>query len=144
MRRDEPAPRGIPASWIQNYYWATALFVVADLAFNANMRAAALPRADLRYGYYALCFGCGFACRKWPRAAAWIGMGESALNILLLILSIMLPILSLTDTMFTGGDTPELMSPGKLANFMFTGAVLYISFQRNQAEAAATSGWLRR
>jgi hypothetical protein len=41
-------------SLIQAYYWATSIFVLLDLTLGANVRAAALPQAELRYVYYGL------------------------------------------------------------------------------------------
>jgi hypothetical protein len=134
----------LPAAWIQAYYWATSVFFLADLTLGANLRAAALPRAELRYLYYVLCFGCAFSCHRWPQHAAWIGMGESAVNIFLLIFSVMGPIIALPDAFLAGGDAGAPMSTAKLLNFVVSGTVLWLSFQRSQAAAARSAACIRR
>lgn len=123
----------IPRSWLQAYYWATSLFFLADLTLGVSLRAAALPSPTLRYLYYFLCLGCAWACRRWPASAPWVGMTESAVNILLLILSVMLPVFSLTDAVLAGEPIPPPMTTGKLLNFVLSGTVLWLSFQRSQS-----------
>jgi hypothetical protein len=134
----------LPASWIQAYYWSTTIFLLADLTLGANLRAAALPQPELRYLYYGLCFGCAFACRRWPNHAGWVAMGESAVNIFLLILSVMGPIIALPDAFLAGEDVAAPMTLGKMINFVFSGTVLWLSFQRGQAAVAGSAGWIRR
>ena len=134
----------LPPSWIQAYYWATSLFFLADLTLDASFRAAALPHAALRYLYYVLCFGCGFACRRWPQHAGWVGMAESAVNIFLLIMSVMGPIIAMPDALLAGAEVAAPMTTGKLVNFVVSGTILWLSFQRSQAAAARSTAWIAR
>jgi hypothetical protein len=134
----------LPASWIQAYYWATSVFLLADVTLGANLRAAALPQPELRYLYYGLCFGCAFACQRWPQHAGWVGMAESAVSIFLLILSVMGPIFALPDAFLAGEEVGVTMTTGKIVNFVVSGTVLWLSFQRGQAAAAGSAGWIRR
>jgi hypothetical protein len=134
----------LPAAWIQLYYWATALFFLADLTVGASFRAAGLPHDAARYMYYVLCLGCAFACRRWPQYAGWVGMGESAVNIFLLILSVMGPIFALPDALLAGQDAGVAMPPGKVVNFVISGTVMWLSFQRSQALATGSAAWIRR
>ena len=134
----------LPAAWIQAYYWATSVFFLLDLTLGANLRAAALPQPALRYLYYVLCFGCALSCRRWPQHAGWVGMGESAVNIFLLVFSVMGPIIALPDALLAGGDVGPLMTPAKMTNFMVSGMVLWLSFQRSQAAATGSTAWIRR
>jgi hypothetical protein len=139
--RSPHVPPVLPTSLIQAYYWATSVFVLVDLTLGANLRAAALPQAELRYLYYGLCFGCAVACRRWPQHAPWVGIGESAVNIFLLIFSVMGPIFALPEVLLEGGDAGVLMTPAKLINFLISGGLLWLSFQRSQAAAAGSIGF---
>jgi hypothetical protein len=134
----------LPPTWIQAYYWATSAFFLADLTLGANLRAAALPQPELRYLYYVLCLGCALTCRRWPQHAGWVGMGESTVNIFLLILSVMGPIFAMPDAVLAGEGIVAPMTTGKLINFVVSGTVLWLSFQRSQAAAAGSAAWIRR
>lgn len=137
MTRQPPHPpsrtsRG--TGLMQAYYLATPLFFVADLAFSLPIRVAALADPGLRYLYYAFALGCGVAARARPRAAPYLGLAESSLNILLLILAIMLPILQLPDRVFAGEPMVAPLSGLTLANFILSGTVLVAAFHVHQAD----------
>ncbi len=79
-----PGPRLIEA-----YYLATPLFFLVDVFLSFPIRVSALADPGLRYLYYAFALGCGVASRVRPKVGPYVGLAESALNILLLILSVM-------------------------------------------------------
>ncbi len=97
-----PGPRLIEA-----YYLATPLFFLVDVFLSFPIRVSALADPGLRYLYYAFALGCGVASRVRPKVGPYVGLAESSLNILLLILSVMLPIAQLPDRVFAG----EIHSP---------------------------------
>ncbi len=106
-----------------------------DILFAAPIRAASLEEPVVRYGYYAVVFSCGFLCRMRPAAAPWVGISESAVNILLLVLSVMLPIFNAMDSILAEEliQEPALFTQVGIANFLIAGSVFLFSFHRSQA-----------
>lgn len=87
-----------PLRWIAAYYLATPLFAVADMVFGANVRAVGLAdHPEWRAVWYAGCLGCGVVALVRPSWASVAGLAESALNLLLLALSVFLPLLAFAD-----------------------------------------------
>ena len=116
---------------LRAYYLATPVFGVVDAVVGVNIRIAALPDPALRTAYYVFAFGCGLLCRWRPRLTPAVGMAESSLNVLLLVLSIMLPIWELTETVLT--DAPFVVPAVPLGNFILSGSVLVASFHLHHA-----------
>jgi hypothetical protein len=137
MRRDE-ARGGVEVrlGLLRAYYWATPLFLMVDALWGISVRASFLPKLEQRLVYYAFCLCCAWMCQAAPSKAPWVGMGESAVNLFLLILGVMLPILNLPEAVVSGGPLPELMTPGRLMNVALSGGMLILSFQRSQAAVA--------
>ena len=106
------------------YYLATPFFVVADALFGVNIRIAALPDAGSRTAYYVFAFACGLLCHWRPRIAPVIGVFESSLNVLLLVLSVMLPLFELQEAVFTDEPWVTPFSAMSLGNFILSGTVL--------------------
>ena len=129
-----PGPRLIEA-----YYLATPLFFLVDIFLSFPIRVSALADPGLRYLYYAFALGCGVASRVRPKVGPYVGLAESSLNILLLVLSVMLPIAQLPDLVFAGESLPAPLSGLTLANFMLSGGILVVSFQVHQARLI--QGW---
>ena len=123
-----PGPRLIEA-----YYLATPLFFLVDVFLSFPIRVSALADPGLRYLYYAFALGCGVASRVRPKVGPYVGLAESSLNILLLILSVMLPIAQLPDRVFAGESLPAPISGLTLANFVLSGGILVASFHVHQA-----------
>jgi hypothetical protein len=96
------------------------------------VRAAAFQAPAWRYAYYVLLLGLGLLCRFRPRLAPLVGMGESAANLLLLILSIMLPIWGVADRVLA--DEPVMGAPtaAQLLNFVLAGGMAIIAFKQNE------------
>ncbi len=123
-----PGPR-----LIQAYYLATPLFFLVDVFLSFPIRVSALADPGLRYLYYAFALGCGVVSRVRPKAGPYVGLAESSLNILLLVLSVMLPIFQLPDRVFAGEPLPTPISGLTLANFVLSGGILVASFHVHQA-----------
>ena len=103
------------------------------------IRVSALADPGLRYLYYAFALGCGVASRVRPKVGPYVGLAESSLNILLLVLSVMLPIAQLPDLVFAGESLPAPLSGLTLANFVLSGGILVVSFHVHQARLI--QGW---
>lgn len=115
------------------YYLATPLFFVADALLGVNIRIAALPDSGSRSAYYLFAFACGVVCHWRPRIAPVIGVFESSLNVLLLVLSVMLPLLELQEAVFTDEPWVAPFSAMSLGNFILSGTVLVASFHLHMA-----------
>jgi hypothetical protein len=121
---------GSRARWIEAYYWTTLLFVVLDGVFGANVRAAGLAEhPDLRVAYYVLCLGCAVVVHVRPSVSGLVGLAESSGNLVVLILSILLPYWAVADAILA--DRPMVQSPigvGHVVNFVIAGTVWSILF----------------
>ena len=118
---------------VKAYYLATPLFLLADLLLSLPIRVAALADPGVRYLYYAFAFGCGVFTHVRPKTAPYLGILESALNIFLLVLSVMLPIIQLPDRLFAGEPLAAPFSGVRIANVVLSGTVLIASFHVHQA-----------
>lgn len=123
------------SGWVTRYYLATPLFAVADLGFGVPVRVATVLPEGGRLAYYGAAFALGFLCRARPGATPWVGMLESAANLTVLLLSILLPIWSLPDALATGAPLQAGLTPAAGANALLSGLALVASFHRNEAAA---------
>ncbi len=122
---------------IQAYYLGTPVFWVLDVAFQAPIRAAALPDPGWRLLYYAFAMGCGILARWRPQLTPFVGLAESSVNLLLLVLSVLLPIFMLPAVVAEGGDVSLPFGPVQLLNVFLSGSMLVISFHHNQERISA-------
>jgi hypothetical protein len=127
--------------WIAGYYLATPLFAVADLGFGLPVRVAGILPAPGRLAYYVAAFALGLACRARPLATPWVGMLESAANLTLLLLSILIPVWSLPDAVLSGAPLQAGLTPASAANALLSGGALVASFHRNEAAALGRGRW---
>ena len=70
------------------YLGGTPLFFVLDAAWDVSVRASFPADRPARLACYGLCLVCGGLAWKFPRRASWIGLGESAVNIVLLVVEL--------------------------------------------------------
>jgi len=121
------------------FYLASPLFLVADVALGINVRTAVFGDSPLRFLYYAATFGCGVAGMRRPALAPLLGMAESGLNIVMLVLGLYLPIWRALDAL--EGVSASVAPPfgaGAVVNTVLSGAVLLASFYGNQALLVAS------
>lgn len=116
---------------IRLYYFVTPLFFAVDLLFGVNFRIT-IPGSEgdtFYYLYIAACFILGSFVFKSPLSSSLFGLAESSINILLLLLSIMLPIFSLAENL----DTMNSFSFGtqEIIHFLIAGTILMLSFHLN-------------
>ena len=114
------------------YYLLTPVFALADLVAGISIRVAGLSATAPRGAYYLAVFVLGLLCRLRPSIAPWVGMLESSGNLLLLLLSILLPIWTLPETVLSGGDAPAGLHPAGVVNALLVGGMLILSFHRHR------------
>jgi hypothetical protein len=111
------------------------LFWAADVLLHAPIRVAGIDSEPGRWAYYAGLVAIGIACRLRPRWAPFLALFEGSGNLLLLILSVLLPIWGATvDPM---GATPGI-GRWEVANFALVAPFTVWAIKR--AEWAITRG----
>jgi len=122
------------SGWLKLYYAATPLFAVADFAFGANVRAAALAgHTGLRAGYYATCLGCAGLLSWKPAWSEAVGLVESSTNLVLLVLSVLAPYYALIEQLAAGNfPAASPITPGLVTNFLISGSVWTALFYSNR------------
>lgn len=120
------------------------MFALLDLLVGVSMRAAGIANPAWRATYYVFAFGCWWLMRSKPRLTPVIGIGESAVNLLLLLLSILGPIYAATATVAEGGDPVLGFGPGRILNVFFAGTILILGFHGYQNRLAGSLGTLDR
>jgi hypothetical protein len=132
MTLERPARRR--AAWLSVYYIATPLFAWADwLGFN--VRAVGLAgHPEWRIGYYVACTAIGLGTVSRPSWSPLLGVLESAVNILLLVLAVLAPYYDTIEVLSHGG-TPAgpALTPGFFLNFLLSAGVGLTEFRRAQA-----------
>ena len=112
------------------YYLATPVFVAAELLFDAKLRIV-IPWAgdSMEYWYMGLCFVLGGFVFKKGVAQSIFVLIECSLNILLLIASVYMSIMSLAENPQTmNGFTFGLT---ELSHLFIVGSILIASFYSN-------------
>lgn len=119
---------------LEVYYLATPAFLLLDILFGVPLRVSTLDTPLFKYGYYTLSLGCGLAIQARPRAAPFIGLGESAFNFLLVILGILGPYWQMVNQ---AGDPNATLTnpftPVMFVNAIIAGSIAVVSIKANQA-----------
>jgi hypothetical protein len=130
-----PMPTARPPRALEFYYLiATPAFALADRFWGISVRAAFLdgwPAA--RYGYYAVCFGCGLWAWRAPRMARSIAIGESSVNIVLLIFSTMLGYYDVIDKVAADQPVGDFFGPQRAANLAIAAVALMVGYFRSRS-----------
>ena len=120
------------ASIVRWYYLlATPAFWLADLIWDAPLRASFIPDERWRFAYYAGCVGCGVWMWKRPSLVRRIGMTESLVNFTMTILSIWMPIMNAYDAVASQGPDPVL-DPMQPINAGISGLFALLSYYSRQ------------
>lgn len=126
-------PRSLSIRPLLAYYLGgTPLFFVLDAAWDLSVRASFLDGFSARIAYYAFCLVCGGLAWRFPRREAWISLGESAVNLVLLVVGFMAPIFTVAGDL-AGDPFAPLEAPVTtegILNFAIAGTVAWWSFQR--------------
>jgi hypothetical protein len=125
----------LPATLVGAIYWSTPLFVALDFLFGVSVRIPfldALPGAKVIY--YAAELACAVAITARPRWTAPIGLGESTLNIVLLVLSTGAAYLGVLES----AASPDVVivnpfTPNAVASLAISALVLAASYTMRSA-----------
>ena len=102
------------------------------MGLDAPIRAAGVESLALRLAYYGGAFALGWIMLSRPALVPWLTMGESAVNLTLLMASVLVPIWSMAQTMDMSA-VEEL--PSRVLNLVLSGSALVYSFYAGQARA---------
>jgi hypothetical protein len=108
------------------YYLATPAFLLADLVWDAPVRASFISDTNVRYAYYAACVACGIVMWQSPRYTKQIGMVECLVNFAMVIFSIMLPVINAPEAILAGQD--RVFDPMHPINAGLSGLMLLNSY----------------
>ncbi|HEY6929951.1 MAG TPA: hypothetical protein VJA66_09780 [Thermoanaerobaculia bacterium] len=111
------------ASLTAVYLLATPLFALCDWILHWNVRVVGLDgHPALKNAYYAVCFAAGALTSMRPSLSRAVGLAESSINILLLILGVMLPYWSAVGQ-FTGDQPIAPFTLNRIINFLISGVL---------------------
>lgn len=118
-----------PKNLVIAYYGATLVFALLDFLLDFNIRLAFLDAwPGWRALYYALCLGLFVLMLRWPAWVGYLATGETLLTLSLLILTMAIRVMIVTDEMIDTGR--GYVSVRELANFLISGTILYLSLLR--------------
>lgn len=109
------------------YYLASPLFLLGHGLFGWSIRVQFLEGGGWLWMYYGFCFAIGLAVRKWPRAGGLLGMLESSVNLLMLLLAVMVPVFRMGDAIENPDYTPPFSDPGAIPGFLVAGTALLVA-----------------
>ena len=114
------------------YYLATPLFALLDFVWGVNVRAAGLEALrGPRYAYYALCLICGVVTYLAPSLTNIIGVAESSVNILVLMLGIIVPYYGMAEQVMSDRPVSNPVTAEHVVNFLISGFVWVSVFYRS-------------
>ncbi len=111
------------------YYLLTPGFLLVDVLMGLPVRAAAIESTGWRLAYYALLVGIGVWCRLRPRWAHALGLVEGSVNLLLLLLSVLLPIWNAAIELPAGGEVVGLAG---VLNLALVGSMTVLAMKRSE------------
>ena len=121
------------------YYAGTLLFVILDYFLNINVRLAFLEAwPEIRALYYLLCFACLGLMIWHPGWSLWIGTVESMLALSLLIVTMGVRVMTMSEQMLMYGTGPVTMS--ELMNFFIVSGAAWFAYSRGMAAVKKQSG----
>jgi len=128
---------------IQWYYLASPLFLLMGLWWGWEVRVTFLPDLRLRFGYYVILSVLGLLTHFRPSSAPWVAMGESTMNLFLIMAWILLPIYALPDRALETGQVGVPYTPWEvLVNGGLAGSFFLVGFYRAQGVLLARVPWL--
>ena len=129
--------------WIKGYYLASPLFFLLGLWWGVEVRVTFIPDPGPRFIYYVVLSGLGLLVHFRPSSAPWVALGESSLNLLLIILWILLPIYALSDGVMESGAIGVPYTPVQvLVNGLLAGGFFLVGFYRAQGEILSRFPWM--
>ncbi len=114
------------------YYAATLLFVMLDYFLSINVRLAFLEAwPQMRALYYLLCFACLGLMIRQPGWSLWIATLESMLALSLLIVTMGVRVMSMSEQMLRTGT--GLITISEIVNFMLVAGAAWVAYMRGIA-----------
>ena len=118
---------------IRGYYLASPLFFVLGWWWGVELRVTFLPDPGKRFAYYLFISGLGFLTHFRPATGPFVALGESVLNLFLIMAWILLPIYSLGDPLAGGVPGVPYTPTEVLINGGLAGSVFLFGFYQAQA-----------
>jgi hypothetical protein len=129
--------------WIQGYYLASPLFFLIGLWWGWEVRVTFIPDPGWRFVYYLVLSGLGLLSHFRPVTAPWVALGESSLNLLLILLWILLPIYALPGDAMGAGPVGLPYTAGQVVvNGLLAGSFFLVGFYRAQGTLIRRFSWL--
>lgn len=127
------------AKLLRLYYAGTLIFIILDYFFGINVRLAFLEAwPGIRALYYFLCFFC-LGLMFWrPDWSLWIGTIESALALSLLIVTMGVRVMTVSEQLLVTGT--GLVTMSEIMNFMIVGMAAWVAWMRGIAALGKQSG----
>ena len=121
------------------YYAGTLLFVILDYFLNINVRLAFLEAwPEMRALYYLLLFVCRALMIMRPGWSLWIVTAESLLALSLLIVTMGVRVMTMSEQMYRTGT--GLATKSEIMNFMLVSGVTWMAYRRGIAAIQKESG----
>ena len=125
-------------SVLRYYYAATLVFLVLDFVFNINIRVAFLEASPgWRIAYYVACLALLGLMFRFPGWSALLGVAESLLTLVALILSMAVRVMVVTEDMIEAGR--GFVSTQELVNFVISGGIAWYAWQQRMRALAGNS-----
>ncbi len=121
-------------SLVTLYYGITPAFMLAEVMWGWDLRIPLLDSPVWRGLYYLLCILLTPLAWRWPHWLPLAGMIESSINLLLLILSVMLPIFYLPAMYEDTLTQLPFQSPGDILRFLLPASVGLYCFYLHSAQ----------
>lgn len=114
------------------YYLLTPVFAVLDYGFGIDIRLV-VPGGSMiiEMIYYLVCFASPFFIFQSGLVAIIFSLAESTLNILLLILSVFIPVIMMSQNFEANAANNFIFGVTEVLHFMLVGAVLLYGFYGN-------------
>ena len=118
---------------IQGYYLASPLFLLLGLWWGVEVRVTFLPDPGHRFAYYLVITSLGLLTHFRPSTAPFVALGESVVNLFLILAWILFPLYGLTDALAEGEAALPYTATEVLINGGLAGGVFLAGFYRAQA-----------
>lgn len=112
------------------YYLASPLFLLLAGAIGTDVRVGFLEDTAARLGYYGLCFGGGLLAWRVPRAAPFVGLGESSAAFFLAVADVWTQVVRLPE-LAEGAPAPTF-GLADLITLLLAGGIAIYSFNLHQ------------
>lgn len=127
---------------IQSYYLASPLFLILGLWWGTEIRVTFIPDLRLRFYYYLLLSALGLLTHFRPPSAPWVALGESTLNLVLIMAWILIPVYGMAGAL-EGGPMGVPYTPEEvLINGGLAGAFFLAGFYHAQNTILRKFPWL--